>query len=130
MNQSFDLSPVASLRPRRGDSGTGVGHSPLVSAGNLTCSRLPAYKDGHAQSGNASRQFNQDHADRHDGEADEDGQLVGPMLTLKPEELHPEYIIPSVFNPRVGKLVARAVRKAAIESGVCRKRSRVGAALD
>ncbi len=41
---------------------------------------------------------------------------------VAPEELGPEYIIPSVFHPRVGKVVARAVKKAAIESGVCRTR--------
>ncbi len=39
---------------------------------------------------------------------------------VTPEELSAEYIIPSVFNPRVGKAVARAVKKAARASGVCR----------
>jgi malate dehydrogenase (oxaloacetate-decarboxylating) len=42
------------------------------------------------------------------------------------EERSAEYVIPSVFHPRVGKLVARAVRRAAIDSGVCRKRSPIG----
>ena len=37
------------------------------------------------------------------------------------EELAAEYIIPSVFHPRVGKVVSRAVRKAANETGVCRR---------
>ncbi len=39
---------------------------------------------------------------------------------VSPEELSAEYIIPSVFNPRVGKAVARAVKKAAQADGVCR----------
>lgn len=49
---------------------------------------------------------------------------------VKPEELSAEYIIPGVFHPRVGKEVARAVRKAANASGVCRPRSTVGMDLD
>ncbi len=36
------------------------------------------------------------------------------------EELSPEYIIPKAFDPRVGKVVAEAVAKAARESGVAR----------
>ncbi|MGB0652515.1 MAG: NAD-dependent malic enzyme [Thermoplasmatota archaeon] len=40
------------------------------------------------------------------------------------EELGPEYVIPSTFHPRVGKVVARAVKKAAIESGVCRSKGK------
>lgn len=46
------------------------------------------------------------------------------------EEVGPEYIIPSVFHPRVGKVVARAVKKAAVESGVCRSRNRRYEALE
>jgi malate dehydrogenase (oxaloacetate-decarboxylating) len=38
--------------------------------------------------------------------------------TVTRRELSPEYIIPSVFHPRVARNVARAVSKAAIESGV------------
>jgi len=34
------------------------------------------------------------------------------------EELHPDYIVPSVFNREVVKLVATAVTQAAIETGV------------
>ncbi len=45
-------------------------------------------------------------------------QAIAGLVT--PEELSAEYIIPSVFNPRVGKAVARAVKKAAVSSGVCR----------
>ena len=41
---------------------------------------------------------------------------------VEPHELSPDYIIPSVFNPRVGRVVARAVKEAAIASGICRKR--------
>lgn len=37
-------------------------------------------------------------------------------------ELHPDYIIPSVFNPKVSRAVARAVVKAAVKSGVARRR--------
>ena len=36
------------------------------------------------------------------------------------EELNAEYIIPKAFDPRVGKTVAEAVKKAAIETGVNR----------
>ncbi len=39
---------------------------------------------------------------------------------VKPEELQPNYILPQAFDPRVGKEVARAVAKAAVESGVAR----------
>lgn len=37
------------------------------------------------------------------------------------EELHPEYIIPSVFDRRVGEAVAKEVEEAAYESGVARR---------
>lgn len=36
------------------------------------------------------------------------------------EELSPEYIIPNAFDPRVGKTVAKAVKEAAIKTGVNR----------
>jgi malate dehydrogenase (oxaloacetate-decarboxylating) len=36
-------------------------------------------------------------------------------------ELHPEYIVPSVFDKRVAEAVAREVEIAAHESGVARK---------
>jgi len=49
---------------------------------------------------------------------------------VTPEELGPEYIIPSVFHPRVGKEVARAVKRAAKASGVIRKKSLLGADLE
>ncbi len=39
---------------------------------------------------------------------------------VSPEELNADYIIPRPFDPRVGKAVAAAVSKAAIESGVAR----------
>ena len=35
-------------------------------------------------------------------------------------ELSADYILPHAFDPRVGKAVAEAVKKAAIESGVSR----------
>lgn len=37
------------------------------------------------------------------------------------EELHPDYIIPSVFDKRVGEAVAKEVEEAAYESGVARR---------
>jgi len=40
---------------------------------------------------------------------------------IGPEELHPEYIVPSVFNRRVAPLVAAAVEEAARRSGVARR---------
>jgi len=39
---------------------------------------------------------------------------------VSPEELTREYILPLAFDPRVGKAVASAVAKAAIDSGVAR----------
>jgi malate dehydrogenase (oxaloacetate-decarboxylating) len=41
---------------------------------------------------------------------------------ITPEELHPDYIVPSVFNREVVKLVAAAVTQAAIETGVAGRR--------
>jgi malate dehydrogenase (oxaloacetate-decarboxylating) len=38
------------------------------------------------------------------------------------DELHPDYIIPSVFNRRVAEVVADAVADAAVASGVARRR--------
>jgi malate dehydrogenase (oxaloacetate-decarboxylating) len=40
---------------------------------------------------------------------------------IGPEELHPDYIIPSVFDKRVGEAVAAQVEEAAYESGVARR---------
>ena len=40
---------------------------------------------------------------------------------IKDEELHPEYIVPSVFDKRVAEAVARAVEIAAKETGVARR---------
>jgi malate dehydrogenase (oxaloacetate-decarboxylating) len=45
------------------------------------------------------------------------------------EELHPDYIVPSVFNREVAKLVAAAVTQAAIETGVA-GRQRLAAGKD
>jgi malate dehydrogenase (oxaloacetate-decarboxylating) len=39
-------------------------------------------------------------------------------------ELHPEYIVPSVFNREVVKSVAAAVEKAAVKTRVARKRAK------
>ena len=39
---------------------------------------------------------------------------------LKEEELRPDYVVPSPFDPRVAEHVAEAVAKAAKESGVLR----------
>jgi malate dehydrogenase (oxaloacetate-decarboxylating) len=41
---------------------------------------------------------------------------------VKPEELSPEYVIPSVFNREVAPTVAAAVAEAAEETGVARRR--------
>ena len=40
---------------------------------------------------------------------------------IKEEELHPEYIIPSVFHTGVSKAVAKSVVKAAVKTGVSRR---------
>jgi malate dehydrogenase (oxaloacetate-decarboxylating) len=40
---------------------------------------------------------------------------------IGPDELHPDYIIPSVFDKRVGEAVATEVEEAAYESGVARR---------
>ena len=42
---------------------------------------------------------------------------------VSPEELRPGFVIPSVFDPRIGSLVADAVAAAAIADGVCRPRT-------
>ena len=41
--------------------------------------------------------------------------------TIGPDELHPDYIIPSVFDRRVGEAVAARVEEAAYDSGVARR---------
>lgn len=57
-------------------------------------------------------------------------QINGPMKlaaanaiaeTISDEELHPDYIIPSVFDRRVGEAVAARVEEAAYASGVARR---------
>jgi malate dehydrogenase (oxaloacetate-decarboxylating) len=57
-------------------------------------------------------------------------QINGPMKLaaanaiadiISPEELHPDYIIPSVFDRRVGEAVAARVEEAAYASGVARR---------
>ena len=40
---------------------------------------------------------------------------------ISPEELHPEYIVPSVFDKRVAEAVAHAVEEAAYKTGVARR---------
>jgi malate dehydrogenase (oxaloacetate-decarboxylating) len=40
---------------------------------------------------------------------------------IGPDELHPDYIIPSVFDRRVGEAVAAKVEEAAYEAGVARR---------
>jgi malate dehydrogenase (oxaloacetate-decarboxylating) len=40
---------------------------------------------------------------------------------ITPEELHPEYIVPSVFDKRVAEAVAKDVEDAAYKSGVARR---------
>ena len=40
---------------------------------------------------------------------------------IREEELHPEYIVPSVFDKRVAEAVARAVEEAAYQTGVARR---------
>jgi len=44
------------------------------------------------------------------------------------DELHPEYIIASVFNRRVAEVVAEAVASAAVATGVARRHRGGGAA--
>ncbi len=40
---------------------------------------------------------------------------------ISENELHPDYIIPSVFDRRVGEAVAAKVEEAAYETGVARR---------
>lgn len=40
---------------------------------------------------------------------------------LSEDELHDEYVIPAPFDPRVARAVAKAVARAAVETGVARK---------
>jgi malate dehydrogenase (oxaloacetate-decarboxylating) len=46
-------------------------------------------------------------------------QAIAEIIT--PEELHPEYIVPSVFDKRVAEAVAREVEEAAYRTGVARR---------
>src|SRR5580765_4306952 len=45
---------------------------------------------------------------------------------IAPDELHPDYIIPSVFDKRVGEAVAEKVEEAAYDSGVARRHRNTG----
>jgi malate dehydrogenase (oxaloacetate-decarboxylating) len=45
---------------------------------------------------------------------------------ISDEELHPDYIIPSVFDRRVSQAVAEGVSKAAIDAGVARRQQKSG----
>ena len=59
---------------------------------------------------------------------DEDMKLAAAEAiasAVKPDELSPEYVIPSVFNRDVAPLVAAAVASAAEQSGVARRRRAV-----
>jgi malate dehydrogenase (oxaloacetate-decarboxylating) len=49
---------------------------------------------------------------------------------ITPEELHPDYIVPSVFNRDVARRVAEAVIKAAVETGVAGRERLAGARSD
>jgi malate dehydrogenase (oxaloacetate-decarboxylating) len=44
--------------------------------------------------------------------------------TIGPDELHAEYIVPSVFDKRIAEAVARAVDEAAHLTGVARRGAR------
>ncbi len=46
-------------------------------------------------------------------------QAIASIIT--PEELHPEYVVPSVFDKRVAEAVAREVEEAAYRTGVARR---------
>ncbi|MGH9881920.1 MAG: NAD(P)-dependent malic enzyme, partial [Pyrinomonadaceae bacterium] len=48
---------------------------------------------------------------------------------ITPEELHPEYIVPSVFDKRVAEAVARDVEDAAYKTGVARRERAVSDAM-
>ena len=48
---------------------------------------------------------------------------------VKPDELEPDYVIPSVFNREVAPLVAEAVAQAAEASGVARRGRGIPAAV-
>ena len=50
---------------------------------------------------------------------------VAIASVISDEELHPDYIIPSVFNRKVAPAVATAVGEAAIQAGVARKSQEV-----
>jgi malate dehydrogenase (oxaloacetate-decarboxylating) len=40
---------------------------------------------------------------------------------ISDEELHPEYIVPSVFDKRIAEAVSREVEEAAYRTGVARR---------
>ena len=43
---------------------------------------------------------------------------------ISDEELHPDYIIPSVFDRRVAKAVAKAVSQKALDTGSARRQQK------
>jgi malate dehydrogenase (oxaloacetate-decarboxylating) len=45
---------------------------------------------------------------------------------IQDDELHAEYIVPSVFHPHLAEAVAAAVADAAVSSGVARKQRSAG----
>jgi malate dehydrogenase (oxaloacetate-decarboxylating) len=45
---------------------------------------------------------------------------------VAPSELNEDYIVPGVFNPRVAESVAEAAAKAAIKTGVARRKKKIG----
>ena len=63
------------------------------------------------------------HSERRAAHGETDGQVRAKAIAalVKPEELSPEYIVPSTLNPEVAPQVAAATAKAAIESGIARK---------
>ena len=48
---------------------------------------------------------------------------------IEPEDLLADYIIPSVFDRRVTKVIAKAVAEAALATGVARRTKRAGYAI-
>ena len=57
----------------------------------------------------------------HDAQRDRLAAAHAIAEIIGPDELHPDYIIPSVFDRRVGEAVASKVEDAAYATGVARR---------